>query len=222
MRANNAITKQNLAQYTGQWLEEIRAEVHPRPQLILDEERCALLIVDMNNYFSDPRGRGFFSAAAAIVPQIQILMNCFRRSKRPVLFTRHGHDGPDDTFALGRFFTDFIARDSADAQIIDALSPLQEEPVFEKKTYDAFLNAGLEAYLKTAGVSQLLIAGVLTQMCVETTARTAFCRNFDVFIPADATATTTPEIHLRSLHGMASAVAKILCTAEIEAAWKQM
>ena len=84
-----------------------------------------------------------------------------------------------------------------------------------KTTYDAFLNTELEDILGSAGVDQVLVTGVLTHMCCETTARSAFCRGFEVYVAADATASSREELHLGSLVSMADSVAVIVGSEEV-------
>ncbi len=116
---------------------------------------------------------------------------------------------------LGRFFSDYIRAGEPEADIIPALAPIDGEPVIRKTTYDAFLGTPLEAMLKENGCDQLLVTGVLTHMCCETTARAAFCRGFEVYLPADGLASSCEEKHLNSLLAMADAVAVVLSTEEI-------
>ena len=65
------------------------------------------------------------------------------------------------------------------------------------------------------GIEQVVVTGVLTHMCCETTARSAFCRGFEVYVGADATASSSEERHLQSLLAMADSVAVILGSEEI-------
>jgi nicotinamidase-related amidase len=134
-----------------------------------------------------------------------------------VVFTRHGHLGPQDLGMLGRFFSDYIRADEPEAAIVDALAPRPGEDVFRKTTYDAFLGTGLEEVLRGAGVTQVLVTGVLTHMCVETTSRSAFCRGFEVYVPVDAVASSDEEHHLASLLNMADAVAIVTSVEEVRA-----
>ena len=164
----------------------------------------------MNRYFSDPRGRCYLPAAGAIVPRLARLLAGWRRLARPVIFTRHGHEGEHDLGMLGRFFGDHIRADEPDAEIVEELEPLAGEPVIRKTTYDAFLGTPLQHVLEEEGATQVVVTGVLTHMCCETTARSAFCRGFEVYVGADATASTTEERHVQSLLAMADSVAVIL------------
>ncbi len=197
------------------WLENIRGAVPPRNHLQLQPDRCALLVVDMNRYFIEPGGRAFLPAAPRIVPNVQRLLHRWRDTGRSVVFTRHGHGNDGDGNMLQRFFGGVISNDSEEADIVDALVPRPGEPVIAKDTYDAFFRTDLEAHLRHRGATQVLIAGVLTHMCCETTARSAFCRGFEVYLPVDAMASTTEERHVQSLLSLSTCVAVPLSTAEV-------
>ncbi|MBN2797581.1 MAG: cysteine hydrolase [Deltaproteobacteria bacterium] len=215
MRAEPYVTPDTLPVRTAAWLEQVRGAVAPRPWLRLDPSRCALLVVDMNRYFAHPDGASYLPASAAVLPRILSLLGAWRELGAPVAFTRHGHRGPGDAGMLGRFYRGWIRADQPEAELLPELSPREGEAVFPKTTYDAFLGTGLESWLQARGVDQVLITGVLTQMCCETSARAAFTRGFEVYLPADGTATTHEATHLCSLTGLAGAVAVVMSTEEV-------
>ena len=214
MRTENYIPQGTLEQKAGQWISELRAAVPARPHLVLEPERCALLVVDMNRYLASPRGGAFLPAASAIIPNIRRLIEVWREHRWPLAFTRHGHKEGDGGM-LGRFFSDYIRETWPQAEIVDSLSPVPGEWVFPKSTYDAFLGTGLQEYLRYRKATQVLVTGVLTHMCCETTARSAFCRGFEVWVPVDATASSTEAFHVAALRGMASCVASPMITSEV-------
>ncbi len=215
MRAVAYATPQDLRAQTRAWLGEVRAQVAPRPHLELDPDRCALLVVDMVRYFAHPTGRAWLPTAEAILPRILLLLGAWRLRGAPVAFTRHGHTGPQDLGMLGRFYSDWIRAEGHESQLVPSLSPRPEELVFRKTTYDSFLDTPLQAWLEDRGVRQVLITGVLTHMCCETTARSAFCRGFEVYVAADGTASTAEARHVASLISMADCVAVVHSTEEI-------
>ncbi len=200
---------------TAFWLSEIRSKVAPRPHLVLNPSCAALLVIDMQRYFAHPNGRCFLPSTRAVVPRIRMLLDVWRERGGLTVFTRHGHSGQGDLGMLGRFFSDFIKDGEDEASIVDALLPMQGEIVISKTTYDAFLHTSLESYLRDRQIRQVVITGVLTHMCVETTARSAFCRGFEVYIPADGTATGREELHFHSLLAAADAVAMITSVDEV-------
>ena len=215
MRASDYTGNQPLTHLSKEWLAHIRAQVAPRNHLQLVSERSALLVIDMIRYFADPRGRAYLPAATPIVGQIRTLTEAWHRMKRPVIFTRHCHRDEGDLGMLGKFFSDYIRAGEPDAEIIEPLAPETGDVVLQKNTYDAFYNTRLETILKERRVEQVVITGVLTHMCCETTARSAFCRGFEVYVPVDAVASTTRERHMGSLLSLADAVAVMMNTQEV-------
>jgi nicotinamidase-related amidase len=205
----------DLDAHTARWLSEIRRSVAPRPRLQLRPEKCGLLVVDMLRYFASPEGRCFLPATVAMVPRLAALIQAWRPTGGGVFFTRHCHEGPHDLGMLGRFFSDHIRCGEPDSEIIPDLPRRPDDPVVRKTTYDAFLGTGLEESWRARGLTQVLVTGVLTHLCCETTARAAFCRGFEVYLAADATASSEERLHFGSLLGLADGVAVILSTREI-------
>jgi len=202
-------------QRTDEWLKTIRSRVAPRSRLILDPARSALLVVDMNVYFASSAGRSFLPMTIQIIPNLKLLLDHWRDVGAAVVYTRHGHEGKHDLGMLGRFFSDYIRIDEPDSEIISDLAPLDHEAVIQKKTYDAFLGTPMHAILEKKGIDQVLVTGVLTHMCCETTARSAFCRGFEVYVAVDGMASNSEERHLGSLLSMADSVAVMMSTQEI-------
>ena len=221
MRTDEYATEGTLNEKTRRWLDAVRGSVAPRPHLQVRPERCALVVVDMLRYFASPQGRCFLPASAGIALRIRSLLDAWRRNGGTIVFTRHCHEGEHDLGMLGRFFSDHIASGEPDSQIIELLEPLDDEQVFNKTTYDAFIGTDLEEYLKKERMEQVLVTGVLTHMCCETTARSAFCRGFEVYVPVDATASNCEERHLASLMAMADAVAIVVSTDEVLKLWEK-
>ncbi len=216
MRSRAYVTSQNIERKGEAWLASLRRRVRPRPNLRLNPSRCALLVIDLVHYFASPRGRAYLPATKAILPNVGRLVDAWHRRGGAVVFTRHAHEGPHDLGMLGKFFSDYIHFGEPEAELVDALQPVAESDlVLRKTTYDAFAGTGLETHLRLTGCDQVLVTGVLTQMCCETTARSAFVLGFETFVAADATATTGERHHLASLAGMASCVAVVLGTREI-------
>jgi isochorismate hydrolase len=87
--------------------------------------------------------------------------------------------------------------------------------VMRKTQYDAFYGTDLEKKLNEMGVRQIVIAGVMTSLCCETTARSAFVRGFDVFFLADGTATKSEVLHISALCTLAQGFAQVVSCREI-------
>jgi isochorismate hydrolase len=94
--------------------------------------------------------------------------------------------------------------------------------VIRKTQYSAFFETDLDQILKKLKVSNILITGVLTHLCCETTAREAFMRNYDVFFVTDATASDKQQLHAASLRTLSDGFATLVTTNEVISWIKQM
>ena len=202
----------------ARWLADIRSTTRPRPHLKVDVSRCALLVIDMLRYFASPEGRAYQPVASCIIPVIDDLICLWRQHQGTLIFTRHCHKGPHDTGMLGTFFSDYIHCDEEQSLLIPELTPVPGELLLTKNTYDAFWQTDLQDYLLAREIKQVLITGVMTHMCCETTARSAFVRGFEVFLVADAMATMSERVHLGSLYNMANSCAVVLSRDEVRSA----
>jgi len=168
----------------------------------------ALLVVDMQGYFLEPESHAYLPSAEKIVPGLASLSMVFREAGLPVFFTRHLNTD-ENAGALGLWWNDLIRTESPLSEITPALDT-SLGTVIEKSQYDAFHGTGLEELLRGRGVTRVVVTGVATHLCCETTARSAFVRAFEVTFPVDGTATYDEEHHLATLlnltHGFATAV----------------
>jgi nicotinamidase-related amidase len=161
-----------------------------------DPAHSALLVVDMQRYFE---GIGEPAVAA-----IRKAVDASRELGVPVFFTQHGHArGGDDAGALGAWWSDLIWEGTADHRLLADTGYRRKDRVVAKRRYNAFFATDLADRLREHEVSDLAIAGVMTNLCVETTARDAFVRDFQVRVLMDAAATATEEMHMASLLNLA-------------------
>lgn len=173
--------------------------------IVFCRERSALLVLDMQEYFLRLISHAFIPSAPAILPNLQSLITNYRSSNLPIIFTRHVNTDADAAM-MSRWWRDVIRTDSSDSAISAALDT-SAGVLIEKSQYDAFYRTRLEEVLRGRGVEQIVVTGVMTHLCCETTARSAFVRGFEVFFCVDGTATYTEELHRSSLlnlsHGFA-------------------
>ncbi len=173
----------------------------------------ALLVIDMQTYFVDEKSHAFIPSAAAIIPGLLRLIDKYRERNRPVFFTRHLNDDPN-TGVMDKWWGDLINSDSP-LSVIDPRFPANEDEVIEKTQYDAFYNTDLEARLRENGVTQVIICGVMTHLCCESTARAAFIRGYEVFFPVDGTATYNEDFHRATLLNLSHGFAEMVLVEEL-------
>jgi len=140
----------------------------------------ALLVVDVQNEFSAKGQRAVPNYEDAVM-RIKARVAQSRDAKRPIAWVKH-HNKPTESkaFVPGSWGAEL----SAELGASDGFGP---EKLFEKDVYGAFTFTTLEEWLRTLGVTSVLIVGFYTHMCVSTTAREALVRGFEVAIDPDAT-----------------------------------
>ena len=159
-------------------------------------DEMALLVIDMQEYFRDLAG----PLISCMVPVVE---TC-QQVGVPVIFTRHTQKaGGGDAGMLGEWWSQLIYDGTPEAEILEELQPYVDEQGLVRKTrYDAFWNTNLAARLEALRVRELVISGVMTHLCCETTARAAFVRDYRVFFLIDGTATDDVEHHWASLRNL--------------------
>jgi ureidoacrylate peracid hydrolase len=196
------VTAKNLKEKTKQWLENV--DRLNRDHLKIKPDRAALLVIDMQRYFLDPEMGAYTCGGPAVLPNVKKLINAFRKKGCPVIFTRHVH-APDgsDAGIMAWWWEGMCLEGSPESEIEPGLAPLDNEKVISKHRYSAFYNTDLETVLRCQKIEDIVITGVMTNLCCESTARDAYFRDFRVFFPADATGTVIEEMHLASLINLA-------------------
>jgi bifunctional isochorismate lyase/aryl carrier protein len=181
-----------------------------------DPAGSALLVLDMQHYFLEPDSHAFIPSAPAIVPGLVRLAQAFASRGRLVIFTRHTNT-TQDAGQMAVWWKDLIAPQNPTSAIIPEFN-LSGGPVIEKHQYDAFYDSPLDAILTARQVKQVVIGGVMTHLCCETTGRSAFGRGYQVFFLADGTATYNQQFHQASLLNLAHGFAAITQVSDILAA----
>jgi biuret amidohydrolase len=133
-----------------------------------------------------------------------------------VIFTRHVHHPQGtDLGIMGWWWPDNCVDGTPASEVVDELAPLPTETVIKKHRYSAFYNTDLETVLRCGGVSELVICGVMSNMCCESTARDAYFRDYRVFFPADANGTICDEMQVATLLNLAFGFARVTTVAEL-------
>ncbi|MCL0060506.1 isochorismatase family protein [Dehalococcoidia bacterium] len=193
-------------------LDEI-SKLRASHDVTLDPRRSALVIVDMQRYFLEDSSHAFIPAARAIVPRLTKLIQAYSQHGLPIVFTRHLNTDANAGM-MSRWWQDLIRADDPASEIIPEFD-LSQGVVIEKSQYDAFYETALDEMLREKGVTQIVICGVMSHLCCETTARSAFVRGFEVFFTVDGTATYTEAFHRATLLNLAHGFAVPVLTHEI-------
>jgi isochorismate hydrolase len=163
--------------------------------------------------------RNITSPKAVIQPVLgnilRVIQSC-RRGNVPIVFTQHGHaKQASDGGALGEWWGELIIDGTEDWKFIPEMTIDAKDKVVSKKRYSSFFETDLDTTLQSRGVKDLIISGVMTNLCCETTARDAFMRDYRVFFLIDGTATGRSELHLATLKNLGFGFAFLLTCDEL-------
>jgi|TARA_B100000315_G_scaffold212998_1_gene210698 nicotinamidase-related amidase len=165
--------------------------------------KTVLLVVDMQKYFG--------SIAEPILENVTSLIRGCREKGIKVLFTRHGHKSKINGSMMSKWWGDLIKYGTEEWELIDGIE-VPPGDIIDKSRYSAFHRTDLDLRLQDAGVKDIVISGVMTNCCVETTARSAFDNDYGVFVVADACATVAKELHIATLRNLAYGFAYVVDT----------
>jgi ureidoacrylate peracid hydrolase len=182
----------------------------------IDPVHAALLIVDVQNYCAHPDGAGshkldahqshylFASLRQTVLPNLQLLQSACRRARIEVVYaavenmTRDGRDRSLD-YKISEID---VPRGSWDAQVLAEIAPAEDEMVFRKTSSSVFVSTNIDFVLRNLGVRSLIVAGMMTDQCVESAVRDACDLGYLVTLVTDACTTDSAERHEQSLIGI--------------------
>lgn len=191
----------------------------------IDPHRTALLVVDMQNFFLHPAYPLAIPEMRIIIPNIQRVIAAARLSGMAVIWTRHTFssvapyalpvwevEGRAERTALVR---EHLSPGTHSHEIWPDLQPTSEELVLNKHRFSAFLpnSSDLHVLLTQAGHNCVVITGVLSNICCESTARDAMMLDYKVVFLSDATAARTQQEHGATLLNLERNFADVRTTA---------
>jgi ureidoacrylate peracid hydrolase len=194
---------------------------------IIEAERSALIVVDMQNYFV---AEGFpleVPVARQIVPNINRLAHALRAAGGTVVWIQTSSTGALKHWAnhhnrmltpeKSRIRLEQLDEGSKGFALYDALEPSPVDLYVKKNKYSAFIqgSSDLDARLRSRGIESLLITGTVTNVCCESTARDAMLLDYRVIMVADGNASLSDEEHAASLNNFLCYFGDVLTTDEV-------
>ena len=198
------------------------------------KERCdprlaALLVVDVQNDFVSPEGsagkRGEdVSAALAMMPNLLALIEAARRVALTIVYIRTTHsewtDTPSWIYRSSQKSGLSTCREGTwGAEFYEGISPRPSERVVIKHRYSAFINTDLNTVLRARGIQSVLVCGVATNVCVETSARDAYMFDYYVTVIDDCSAAYDAKLHMATLENVRRHFGLVASSAEIAETW---
>ncbi|MCK4895596.1 MAG: cysteine hydrolase, partial [Candidatus Heimdallarchaeota archaeon] len=171
------LTEQNREEKVSYWLDECKKNKSYRP-FELNLKKAALLVLDMQDYFVNEESHAFVPSSVNIISSIQEITKIIQGMGNKVIFSRH-LDTENESSTMNRWWKNTIKPDNNISEISHLLNK-QAVEIIEKSQYSAFYETELEAILNDNDIEQVIITGVMTHLCCETTARSAFVNGYNV------------------------------------------
>ncbi|MEE8307301.1 MAG: isochorismatase family cysteine hydrolase [Gammaproteobacteria bacterium] len=195
-----------------------------------NKDNTVLMVIDMQNGFCHDEGSvnaiGLPAARLrAAVPGCERLVAAARKAKLPVIYTRYMYrpDYADGGIMANEIIPDLkktLKAGTWDIEVVDELAARENDFIVDKNRPSAFYATNLEPILKGLAVENIVVCGVTTNCCVETTVRDASQRDYRTFVVADAVAEYEDDRHDVALKSMGMLFAYIVSTDDVERAWQ--
>ena len=190
---------------------------------------AALLLIDLQVGFCSPEGHTGrkidVSGFGPVLDSARRLINASRAAGMPVIFTTMAF-APD--YSNGGLTTselrpnlpveNALRADMPDREIMPVLDPQPEDDIIEKQRYSAMIKSPLPALLEKRGINQIVVGGVTTSMCVESTVRDLAMMDYRVFVVPEACGDLRPDFHDNAMHMFKTAFGRVVQEADMIAA----
>lgn len=204
---NTYFTTDSIEKKAQELMDDVKKYRNNHP-LDMTIQNAALLIIDMQDYFLKPSSHAFVPSAVAIIENIKQLASCFHSNNQPIIFTRHCNT-ESNAKNMKTWWKELILEQHPLSQITNAFSHIPGR-IITKPQYDAFYDTNLEEMLHKQHKTHLVVTGIVSHLCVETTIRSAFIRGFSITVPVDGIASYSEAFHKATLltisHGCATPV----------------
>jgi ureidoacrylate peracid hydrolase len=195
----------------------------------IDIEDTALIVIDMQNDFchedgvSGRNGIADIQPFQTVVPQIDALISQARECKVPVIFVKMTLDASTISEAWRNRWSApmTIVEKGAWGSEFYKLFPQEGDYVVEKHRYSAFIGTNLDLILRSLQRKSIILTGVLTNICVESTARDGFMLDYNVTLVEDGCAGSSTESHNASLANLAMAFGQVMKSTDILGSWSK-
>jgi ureidoacrylate peracid hydrolase len=188
----------------------------------LDPARLALLVIDMQEAFLELSGLMYLRQGAVIMTSVARVVRFCRAAGMTIVWTRMSHElmrqGMYPELFPQHFNADgspILTRETPGYRVHPALGSEPGDVFVDKSAYSAFEGTGLESILRDKGRDTVVIVGIATNVCCDSTARDAFARGFRVITLSDATATGSAEVQAASLKTLGLAFGYVMSSEDL-------
>jgi ureidoacrylate peracid hydrolase len=205
---------------------------------LVDTKTAALVVVDMQNDFCHSEGAlakqgQDVSLIQAMAPRLRRLLASARQTAIPIIHIRTHHSPWTNSRAwtkrkLGQVVRCFPGSWGADwyegfePVLGDEWTPATHEYVVTKHRYSGFWDTDMDLILRSHGIETLIMTGEATNVCVETTARDGYMRDYSIVFVSDCTAAANQQAHDATLYNIRTHFGVVVSADEIIAAWRNL
>ncbi len=201
----------------------------------IDPASTALVVIDVQNDFALPQGvcgrvGDDISPVGPVIDRLKELIAAARRANVLMIFMRTIYDdvvlSPTlaEQYARRGYPNSICLTGTHGAEFVHGIDPRDapNEIILTKHRYSAFWGSAIDLFLRTNGIRTLVLTGIATEVCVESTARDAFFRDYQVVVPADCVGCYSEERQKASLAVLARSFGIVTSSEEIVAAWGRL
>jgi len=196
----------------------------------LHPAQTGLIVIDIQNDFCHEhgafsKGKRDLSMIQEIIPRLLGLIEHVRKVRLPVIYVRTTHDDWTNSNAYLqinklRKRSPICSSGTWGAEFFK-LSPQRDEYIVTKHRYSAFQGTDLEMVLRSRGIETLLVSGIMTNVCVESTLRDAFSRDFFPILLEDCVASDRRDLHRATIENVRDYFGIVTCTEALLKIWQQ-
>ncbi len=184
-------------------------------RLRFDPSRAAILVVDMLNEFLEPGGEMVLLEGRRVIEPINRLLAASREMGMRVVWLCDEHPIPEDKEFEKR--VPHCIGGTWNAGIVDAMDVAPDELRIAKRRYSGFFGTDLDLRLREWGVQQVVVTGVVTNICVRSTVHDAYFLGYDVFVPEDCVSATSEREQASTLYDIDTHFGDVVTSEELMA-----
>lgn len=178
-------------------LQDSFSERRTEQTTMLKPQHCAVLVVDMLNDFFKDGGKMVLEGGEVLYEPIEQLTRQARQLKMPVFWLNQSLS-LDDTLFKKRVV--HCLKGSWGAKIVDDLTVADDDIIVPKRRYSGFFQTDLDLHLRERNIQQVVVTGVVTNICVRSTVNDAFFLGYDVFVPTECVMATSDQLQESHLY----------------------
>ena len=193
--------------------------VFGRDFFTVDPRSTAVIVIDMQNAFVAKGATYETPGARTMIPKLERILAFAREHEMPIIWTQSDHSAPYSGIMLKKFPTiredKYLWQGDPSFELYPEMAPRAGEFRVVKHKYDAFFETNLDAILRNQSIKTVVIVGTATNVCCESTARSAFFRDYCVAFPSDCNASFDDSMHQATLKTLDMFFGRVMTTDEL-------